>query len=59
MTGQPVSSILERCMPDVLQTAQRNYFLHPKGSEAFPDLMKRARKLLDKLDTEYKGKNRR
>lgn len=57
MTGQPVSSILERCMPDVLQTDHINYFLQPQGSETFPDLMKRARKLLDKLEMEYDGKN--
>ena len=57
MTGQPVTSILERCLPDVLQTDHINFFLHPEGSESFPDLMKRARVLIDRLDAEYENKN--
>lgn len=44
-------------MPDVLQTDHINYFLRPEGSESFPDLMRRARILIDRLDGEYENKS--
>lgn len=56
MTGKPVSSILELCSPDVLETGHINYFLSPVGAETFPDLIVRGKKLLDKIDKEYNKK---
>lgn len=57
MTGKAITSILDECMPDVLQTDHINYFLNPEGAETFPDLLKRARTLLDNLDSEYSNMN--
>lgn len=57
MTGKPVESILEMCMPDVLQTEHINYFLSPEGAETFPDLIERGQKMLDKVNSLYENKS--
>lgn len=49
MTGQPHTSIVELCSPDILLTDTITYFLKPDGAETFPELMNRAGQLLDKL----------
>ena len=50
MTGQATSSIVEKCGKDhVLATEHINYFLDPKGAETFPDLIRRAKRLLVRL----------
>ncbi|KAL7538701.1 hypothetical protein ACHAXR_009428 [Thalassiosira sp. AJA248-18] len=49
MTGQPTSSIVEKCgggADHILATEKINYFLDPKGAETFPDLIDRANRLL-------------
>ncbi|KAL7552032.1 hypothetical protein ACHAWF_015243 [Thalassiosira exigua] len=52
MTGQPTSSILEKCGEDrVLKTETINYFLDPPGAETFPDLIVRAERLLARVRT--------
>jgi len=54
MTGQPTSSILERCDADdirVLATDAINYFLDPPDAETFPDLIDRAHRLLNHIQT--------
>jgi len=53
MTGKKHSDILPLCSPDILKTATVTYFLSPPDSESFPDLLKRAQKLLAKLDRDY------
>jgi broad specificity phosphatase PhoE len=58
MTGQPTSSILERCDADrihVLATDAINYFLDPPNAETFPDLIDRAHQLLFNIQTITKG----
>jgi broad specificity phosphatase PhoE len=54
MTGKPVSKIEELCAPDVIKTATVTYFLSPSGAETFPDLIQRARVLLEKLNEKHK-----
>jgi len=55
MTGQPHSRIEEMCSPNILRTKTVNYFLNPKGAETFPDLIKRAKKLLKLLANRYQN----
>jgi probable phosphoglycerate mutase len=57
MTGKPVSSIIEICAPNVIETEEINYFLSPEGAETFQDLINRGKKLLNKLDSKYQNKN--
>lgn len=54
MTGISQSRVVELCAPDILKTETVTYFLSPEGAETFPDLLKRAEKLLKKLTDEYK-----
>jgi len=57
MTGQPQSRIKELCSPDILQTETICYFLNPEGAETFPQLIERAEKLLNMLETKHKDGN--
>lgn len=57
MTGKPVSSIIEICSPNIIETEEINYFLSPEGAETFQDLISRGKKLLDKLNDNYHDKN--
>ncbi|MFH0804068.1 MAG: histidine phosphatase family protein, partial [Candidatus Zambryskibacteria bacterium] len=57
MTGKPASSIVEACSPNIFKTELVNYFLCPEGAETFEDLIKRGKKLLDKLEANYQDKN--
>lgn len=54
LSGSEQARIEERCAPDVIKTETVTYFLSPEGGETFPDLLKRARVLLDKLHHRYK-----
>jgi probable phosphoglycerate mutase len=53
MTGQPVSKIEELCTPNIIKTDTITYFLSPEGAETFPDLIKRADLLLEKMKGEH------
>ena len=51
MTGQPTSSIIEKCgINNILVTEKINYFLHPQGAETFPNLIDRAKRLLSHIE---------
>ena len=51
MTGQPTSSIIEKCgIDNILVTETINYFLHPQGAETFPNLIDRAKRLLSHIE---------
>src|SRR3989344_5671279 len=52
MTGKPVGKIMEICAPDVLVTNKIKYFLSPEGAETFPQLIERAKNILDKLEAQ-------
>lgn len=49
MTGEPISKIEELCTPNIIKTDTITYFLSPEGSETFPDLIRRAKRLLTKI----------
>jgi len=51
MTGQPTSSIIEKCgIDNILVTETINYFLHPQGAETFPNLIDRAKRFLSHIE---------
>ena len=54
MSGQDQTRVEELCAPDIIKTETITYFLSPEGAETFPDLLKRAGLLLNKLTSEYK-----
>jgi len=54
MSGQNQSRIEELCAPEIIKTETITYFLSPEGAETFPDLLKRAEKLLNKLTAKHK-----
>eukprot|EP00568_Trieres_chinensis_P003956 CAMPEP_0183291222 /NCGR_PEP_ID=MMETSP0160_2-20130417/715_1 /TAXON_ID=2839 ORGANISM="Odontella Sinensis, Strain Grunow 1884" /NCGR_SAMPLE_ID=MMETSP0160_2 /ASSEMBLY_ACC=CAM_ASM_000250 /LENGTH=211 /DNA_ID=CAMNT_0025451997 /DNA_START=211 /DNA_END=846 /DNA_ORIENTATION=- len=49
MTGVPTSEIKDRCGPNILETDTITYFLSPKGAETFPDLLSRAKRVIDDI----------
>lgn len=53
MAGQKQARIEELCTPDIIKTETITYFLSPEGAETFPDLLKRAGLLLDKINEQY------
>jgi len=55
MTGLEQSKIEELCAPDIIKTETITYFLSPEGAETFPDLLKRAQLLLDKITEQYEN----
>lgn len=57
MTGKKNTEIISLCSPDIIQSGTVAYFLHPKKSESFPDLIDRANQLLEKLESQYDNKN--
>ena len=54
MTGKSQSSIEDLCGPDIIKTETITYFLSPEGAETFPDLLERAKRLLHRIEHEYK-----
>jgi probable phosphoglycerate mutase len=54
MTGVEQSRIEELCVPDIIKTETITYFLSSEGAETFPDLLNRARVLLDEITETYK-----
>lgn len=55
MTGKPISQIIELCSPNIIQTEKVTYFLSPEGGETFPQVMERARGVLDLLKEKHTG----
>ena len=47
MTGKPAADIEEICAPDIINTENVTYFLHPDGAETFPELLARGQRVLD------------
>lgn len=54
MTGVKQSLIEELCAPNIIKYETITYFLSPEGAETFPDLLKRASALLEKITKKYK-----
>ncbi|PIR38937.1 MAG: phosphoglycerate mutase [Candidatus Zambryskibacteria bacterium CG10_big_fil_rev_8_21_14_0_10_42_12] len=55
MTGKNISDIEKLCAPDILKAQVITYFLDPDGAETFPDLIARAKLLLDKIYTKHRS----
>ncbi|MBC7836182.1 histidine phosphatase family protein [Acetobacteraceae bacterium] len=53
MTGKNITDIEKLCAPNIIKAEIITYFLDPEGAETFPDLMKRARVLLDKIQEQH------
>ena len=57
MTGQLQSKIKEMCSPDIVQSDTICYFLNPEGAETFPQLLERAKEVLNQVKTKHKNGN--
>ena len=57
MTGKPQASITELCAPDIIQADVVTYFLNPEGAETFPDLIKRAERVLEIIESKHADGN--
>jgi broad specificity phosphatase PhoE len=55
MTGQPISKIEELCAPNIIKTETITYFLSPKDGETFPQVVRRAKRLLTRIQSEYEN----
>lgn len=53
MSGEKISDIEKLCAPDILKTETITYFLNPEGAETFPDLIIRAKELLDQIRVKH------
>lgn len=56
LTGRPVLDI-PKCTDKIISTDRVNYFLEVEGSESFPILLKRARKILQEIRQRHSKKN--
>ncbi len=54
MTGQKVADIEKMCSPDILRAEIITYFLKVKNGETFPEVLSRAKVLLDKIKIQHK-----
>ena len=56
MSGKKVDEIQTFYDREVFQTPTVLYFLNPEGAETFPELLNRAEKLFEKIQSEYSDK---
>jgi probable phosphoglycerate mutase len=47
VTGKPAADIDKMCSPDIIKTNTTTYFLSPEGAETFPQLVERAKNMLE------------
>lgn len=57
MTGEKISDIEKLCAPNIIKAEIITYFIDCEGAETFPDLMKRGRLLIDKIQKNHKTGN--
>jgi broad specificity phosphatase PhoE len=53
MTGKLATEIKKLCAPEILETETVTYFLSPPEAETFPDLLKRAQRLINTIQTTH------
>lgn len=53
MTGKRIADIEKLCAPNIIKTDIITYFLSPEGAETFPDLLKRARRVLRQIQEQH------
>lgn len=57
MTGKKHTEIELLCKPNIIKTDTCTYFLNPLGSETFPQLMARAKKVIDNIKSKHRKGN--
>lgn len=57
MTGKKQNTIKDFCSPDIIQTDTIYYFLNPEGAETFPQLVERAKTVLNNIKEKHKDGN--
>lgn len=57
LTGKYVKDIEKLCAPDIIKTDKIIYFLKAEQSENFEDLLLRAQKALDEIESKHKDQN--
>jgi probable phosphoglycerate mutase len=57
MTGKPVTDVEKLCAPEIIKADIITYMLSPEGAETFPQLVGRARTILEKIKTWYPSGN--
>jgi len=57
MSGKDIADIEKLCGPDIIKTDIITYFLSPENAETFPDLMKRAEKVLEFVNSRHTNKS--
>ncbi len=53
MTGVEAKRIEELCAPEIFKTDTITYFLSPKGAETFPDLLERAKRVINLIKIKH------
>ena len=53
MTGKPIKDIETLCAPDIIKTEIITYFISPERAETFPNLLVRAKKVIDEVQEKY------
>ncbi len=57
MAGKPIADIVSLCAPQVLKTNETYYFLQAYSAETFPELLKRAKRVLSEVRRNHKSGN--
>lgn len=57
MTGKPIADVVSLCAPEVVATKGITYFLNPYGAETFPELLRRAKRVLVEIKKNNKSGN--
>jgi len=57
MTGVAQNRIEELCSPNIIKTKNIIYFLCPKDTETFPDLLFRAKKIINEIKSAHQDGN--
>lgn len=55
--GVDIQKAVEESRPDVLKTKTITYMLHPPGGETFPEVVRRAKKVLKEIKNRHKDGN--
>jgi len=56
MSGQPITSIEEKCSPHILKSQGFYYILEAEKAELWPDVIKRAQQIIDTINNKYSDK---
>ena len=57
ISGKKKTAIESFCAPNIIKTEKITYCLSPEGAETFPELLKRAGVLLDKINKQHESGN--